>query len=206
MTLSPHSDMPEHGQLTFSSLGLALLAGIMAAVGLVSEPAPQLLAFVAAGFVGPGFEFLAHSAQALLRRDWPQAARSMGFAVATYLLVVLAAYLTIKGLLAAESATIVDLVTNPAVASLRFPGLKELLLAGAGAAAGCVLLASGRPHLVAGPLSALGLLPAAALVGAGLAAGRTTLAWDGLMVVLADFGLVLLAGLLVLGLKGRFKR
>jgi hypothetical protein len=55
--------------------------------------------------------------------------------------------------------------------------------------------------VLAGPLIALALIPGASLIGAGLAASRYTLSWEGLERTGADAGFVLVAGLVVFGLK-----
>lgn len=190
-----------HARITPNFVLLMLLGGVLAAVGLVSEPVPQVIAFIAASIIAPGFEPIAKIPLGLVLRDWKLAARGLGATLAGYTIFVLASYLTMLLLLATEAATIIDLVTNPEVNSLRFPGLKELLVAGTGAAAGILVVSAYRRSVIAGPLIALALMPAAALIGSGLAAGRSTLAWNGLERVGADAGFILLAGLLIFGAK-----
>jgi uncharacterized membrane protein len=180
---------------------LMVLGGIMAAIGLVSEPVPQAVAFIASSIIAPGFEPLARIPLGLVLRDWELSARGLGATLVGYAVFVLAAFVMMHVLLAAKAATVVDLVTNAEVNSLRFPGLKELTIAGAGAVAGILIVSAYRRTVIAGPLIALALMPAAALIGSSLAVGRTTLAWDGLERTLADAGFILVAGLVIFGLK-----
>lgn len=191
-------------RITPNFILLMALGGSMAAIGLVSEPVPQAIVFTSSSIIAPGFEPLAKVPLGLVLRDWELAANGLMATLVGYAVFVLAAFLTMHGLLATEATTIVEFVTNPAVASLRFPGLKDLGVAGAGALAGILILAAYRRSVIAGPLIALALMQAAALIGGGLAAGRSTLAWAGLERVLADAGFVMLAGLLVFGLKQTF--
>ncbi|MEJ7709202.1 MAG: hypothetical protein WKF84_04915 [Pyrinomonadaceae bacterium] len=44
------------GRVTANFVTLMALGGAIAAIGLVSEPAPQAIAFVAASIIAPGFE------------------------------------------------------------------------------------------------------------------------------------------------------
>jgi len=78
-------------------------------------------------------------------------------------------------LVAAGESSASALATNGEVQHLAHPKLMELLLAAAGALAGVVTLAAFRRSFQAGPLIAMAFIPAAALVGAGLAVGRSDL-------------------------------
>jgi hypothetical protein len=188
-------------RITPNYFSLMLLGGVLAAVGLVSEPVPQAIAFISASIISPGFEPLAKIPLGLVLRKWRLAARGLRAVLGGYAAFVLSAYLTTRLLLATGATTVVELVTNPAVVGLRFPDLKELLVAGTGAVAGIIIISAYRRNVIAGPLIALALIPAAALIGAALAVGRLTLAWDGLERMGADAGFVLVAGLVVFGLK-----
>ena len=78
-------------------------------------------------------------------------------------------------MVAAGESSASALATNGEVQHLAHPKLMELLLAAAGALAGVVTLAAFRRSFQAGPLIAMAFIPAAALVGAGLAVGRSDL-------------------------------
>ncbi len=190
-----------HGRLSFNFVALMLLGGVLAAVGLASEPVPQVIAFISSSIIAPGFEPLAKIPLGIVLRDWKLAGRGLLSTLVGYAAFVLAAYLTTRALLAAGASTAAELSTNAEVYSLQYPGFKELLVAGIGAVAGILIVSAYRRTVIAGPLIALALMPAAALLGRGLAIGRPALALDGLERTLADAGFVLVAGLLVFGLK-----
>lgn len=191
-------------RITPNFVMLMALGGLMAAIGLVSEPVPQAIAFIASSIIAPGFEPLAKIPLGLVLRHWELTRKGLIATIVGYTVFVLASFLTMHVLLTTEATTVVEFVTNPAVASLRFPGLKDLGVAVAGALAGILIVAAYRRSVIAGPLIALALMQAAALIGAGLAAGRSTLAWAGLERLGADAGFIMLAGLLVFGLKQAF--
>ncbi|MCI1190038.1 DUF389 domain-containing protein [Hymenobacter sp. DH14] len=186
-------------------ISLMALGGLLAAIGLVSDPVPQAVAFISSSIVAPGFEPLAKIPLGLVLRDWKLVGRGLISTLVGYAVFALAAFLTMHGLLAAEATTVADLVGNAEVESLRHPGLKELGVAGAGALAGILILAAYRRSIIAGPLIALALMPAAALIGSGLAIGQPALALQGVERTLADAGFIVVAGLLIFGLKQLFQ-
>lgn len=188
-------------RLTPNFFVLMSLGGVMAAVGLVSDPVPQAVAFIASSIIAPAFEPLAKVPLGLVLRQWHLAWQGLVATLFGYVVLITAAGLTTVLLLRTGAASVADLVTNPEVATLRHPDLKALLVAGAGAVAGVLVLAAFRRSVIAGPLIALALMPAAALVGAGLAAGYPALAWHGLERTGADAGFILVAGLVVFGFK-----
>jgi uncharacterized membrane protein len=67
-----------------------------------------------------------------------------------------------------------------------------------------VIVSAFRHAVIAGALIALALVPAAALVGAGLAAGQVTMALEALQRVGLDSLLVIVLGGAVVLLKQRF--
>ncbi|UYZ61831.1 DUF389 domain-containing protein [Hymenobacter weizhouensis] len=195
------SGLRHQGRLTGNYLSLMTLGGIIAAVGLVSEPVPQAIAFIASSIISPGFEPLAKIPLGLVLRRWVVAARGLGSSLAGYALFALAAGLTMLGLVSIDATSVGELATNPEVKNLVHPGLKELIISACGAAAGIIIVAAYRRSIIAGPLIALVLMPAAALLGSGLAVGRFDLAWEGLARFLADAGFILGFGTLIFLLK-----
>lgn len=191
-------------RVTPNYAALMALGGVLAAVGLVSEPVPQAIAFIASSIVSPGFEPLAKIPLGLVLRRWPLVWRGLGATVLGYALFILTAGLTMLWLLAAGASTATELATNPEIANIARPGLKEMLVSAGGAAAGVVILAAYRRSVIAGALIALVPMPAAALIGAGLAVGRAHLALEGVQRFSLDAALVVGAGLLVFSIKQRF--
>ena len=195
------SGLRHQGRVTSNYLVLMALGGVIAAVGLVSDPVPQAIAFIASSIISPGFEPLAKIPLGLVLRRWTVAWRGLGSSLAGYALFALAAGLTMRLLLALGTSSVEELATNPEVKNLIHPGPKEIILSACGAAAGIVIIAAYRRSVIAGALIALVLMPAAALLGSGLAVNRPDLAWEGVVRFLADAGFILAFGTLIFFLK-----
>jgi hypothetical protein len=198
------SGLRHQGRITTNYLLLMGLGGIIATIGLVSEPVPQAIAFVASAMVAPGFDPMTKVPLGLVLRHWPLVGRGLASVLAGYAVLVGAAALTMLALVAAGETSTASLAANPEVKHLAHPKLMELLIAAAGALAGVVMLAAYRRSFQAGPLVAMAFIPAAALVGAGLAVGRVDLALEGLERFGADWGFILALGAPFLWLKQRF--
>lgn len=83
------------------------------------------------------------------------------------------------------------------------PTVADWLISAGGAAAGMVIVSAFRQAVIAGALIALALVPATALVGAGLVAGEMAMAAEALWRVALDVLLVLVLGGTVIFLKQR---
>lgn len=195
------SGLRHQGRIGVNYLLLMALGGIICAVGLVGEPVPQAVAFIASAIIAPGFDPMTKLPLALVLRRGPLFWLGLRSSLLGYAVLIVAAGLTFAGLVAAGETSAAALAANPEVHHLRHPGLMELLVSGAGAVSGVLMLAAFRRSFQAGPLIAMAMIPAAALVGAGLAVGRPALAWDGLVRFGLDWLFVLVAGLVVFGLK-----
>lgn len=79
----------------------------------------------------------------------------------------------------------------------------DWLISAGGAAAGMIIVSAFRQVVIACVLIALALVPAAALIGARLAAGQTTLALEALWRVAFDMLVVLVLGGAVIYVKQR---
>lgn len=198
------SGLRHQGRITPNYLLLMALGGIIAAVGLVSEPVPQAVAFVASAIIAPGFDPMTKVPLGLVLQRWRLVGRGLVSALAGYAILVVMAGLTMGLLVAVGETSASALATNPEVEHLQHPKWMELLVAGAGALAGVVMLAAFRRSFQAGPLIAMAFIPAAALIGAGLAVGRVDLALEGLERFLADWGFIIALGVPFLWLKQRF--
>lgn len=198
------SGLRHQGRIGTNYLLLMAIGGAICAVGLVSAPVPQAIAFTASAIISPGFDPLAKIPLSVVLRSWEGIWRGLRSTLTGYAVLVLAAGLTLALLLASGETTAHELATNPEVGNLQHPGLRELLVSGCGALAGVIMLAAYRRSFQAGPLIAQALIPAAALVGAGLAVGRPDLAAAGLGRFGLDGAFVLGTGVLVFGLKQLF--
>lgn len=199
------SGLRHNGCITVNYLLLMALGGLICAIGLVSDPVPQTVAFVASGVIAPGFDPLAKVPLAAVLGRWQLAGHGLRAAAVGYAMLIAAAALTMWGLLAAGETTAAALATNSEVQNLVKPGLMELLVSSAGAAAGVVMLAAFRRSFQAGPLVALAMIPAAALVGAGLATSQHELALEGLERFSLDCAFIIGLGLPILWLKQHFQ-
>lgn len=197
------SGLRHQSRITPNYLVLMALGGVIAAIGLVAEPVPQAVAFVASAIIAPGFDPMTKVPLGLVLGHWPLLGRGLSSALAGYAVLVTAAALTMWALVAAGDTNAAQLAANPEVQHLAHPGLPELLVAAAGALAGVVTLAAFRRSFQAGPLIAMAFIPAAALIGAGLAVGRADLALEGLERFGADWGFIIGLGVPFLWLKQR---
>lgn len=198
------SGLRHQGRITTNYLLLMGLGGIVAAIGLVSEPVPQAVAFVASAIIAPGFDPMTKVPLGLVLRHWSLAWNGVKSALAGYAVLVTLAALTMWALVATGETSAAALAANGEVQHLAHPKLLELLLAAAGALSGIVILAAFRRSFQAGPLIAMAFIPAAALIGAALAVGRPDLAVEGLERFGADWGFILALGMPFLWLKQRF--
>jgi hypothetical protein len=198
------SGLRHQGRITANYLLLMGLGGIICALGLVAEPVPQALAFVASAVIAPGFDPMTKVPLGLVLQRWPLVWHGLRSVLAGYAVLLLAAMATMAALVANGDSSAHDLATNPEVQHLVHPGLPELLIVAAGALAGIVTLAAFRRSFQAGPLIAMAFIPAAALIGAGLAVGRFDLAVEGLERFSADWGFIVGLGVPFLWLKQRF--
>ena len=198
------SGLRHQGRITTNYMLLMALGGIVAAIGLVSDPVPQAVAFVASAIIAPGFDPMTKVPLGLVLKHWSLVRRGVESALAGYAVLVATAAFTMWALVAAGETSATTLATNSEVQHLVDPKLAELLLAAAGALAGLVILAAFRRSFQAGPLIAMAFIPAAALIGAGLAVGRFDLALQGLERFGADWGFIIGLGVPFLWLKQRF--
>jgi uncharacterized membrane protein len=95
------------------------------------------------------------------------------------------------------------LAASGGVKMVTHPTAADWFISACGAAAGVVIVSAFRHAVLAGALIALALVPAAALVGAGLAAGEIVMALEALRRVGLDVLLVVGLGAVVVLLKQR---
>ncbi len=197
------SGLRHQGRITTNYLVLMGIGGIIAAIGLVSEPVPQAVAFVGSAIIAPGFDPMTKVPLGLVLRSPRLVWRGVISAIVGYAVLVLMAMLTMRALVAVGESSEDALASNPEVQHLMEPKLLELSLAAAGALAGIVMLAAYRRSFQAGPLVVVAIIPVAALVGAALAVGRLDLALEGIERFAIDWGFIIVLGALFLGLKQR---
>ena len=198
------SGLRHQGAITVNYLLLMALGGLVCALGLVAEPVPQAVAFTAAAIIAPGFDPMTKVPLGLVLRRWPLVWLGLKSALTGYALLIGTAALTMYCLIVTGETTAQHLAENSEVHNLAHPGLMELLMSAAGALAGIVMLAAYRRSFQAGPLIAMAFIPAAALIGAGMAVGNWTLSLEGLERFGADWGFIVGLGVPFLWLKQKF--
>ena len=189
------------GVITANYLALMALGGVVATVGLVSDPVPQAIALIASSVIAPGFEPIAKVALGLVLRRWHVVKRGALSALAGYGALIAASAATFLLLRALGDTTVAKLVTNSEVQHLAHPVPKDVVLSIAAAAAGLVMITAYRRTVIAGPLIALALIPAAAVVGAALAAGQWSLTGAAAQRLALDSVILIAVGALVVAVK-----
>ncbi|GAB3273784.1 hypothetical protein GCM10027347_46380 [Larkinella harenae] len=189
------------GRLTGNFVTLMALGGGLSAVGLVSEPGPQTLAFVAASIIAPGFEPLAKVPLGLVLKNFRAAMFGLRSSLIGYGLVGLGAALTFLVLQWLKVTHAEEFIRNPEVDAIAHPSGKNIAVSLYGTLAGCIIVAAYRRSVIAGALIAMVVITAMAMVGVSIACGRLDLAWLGVKRVVIDIGLIILMGVLVFGLK-----
>lgn len=161
-----------NGRLTANYLLLMALGGVIAAVGFVSGVQEQLIAFVAASIIAPGLEPLAKLPLGIVLRRPDVAWVGVKASVVGYSVLALAAGLAFVLLLRFGGVNEATFLDHEATAGLLHVKPKDTVLSAAAAAAGIVMYLAYRRNVIAGPLIALILIPAAAAVGMSLAIGE----------------------------------
>ncbi len=187
--------------VTPNFLALMALGGAIAAVGLVSEPVPQAIAFTASAIIAPGFEPLTKIPLGIVLRSWSVFRRGITATFVGYAVLIAAAALTMLVLLGASAVTAQEFVGNSQVKAIIDPDLKNIVVPICGALAGAVMFAAYRRSVIAGPLVVLMTIPAAAIIGASIATGQMDFLRGGLMRFGLDALFIIGAGIVVFWLK-----
>lgn len=172
--------MRHQAQITSNYLSLMAFGGVMAAVGLVSEPAPQVIAFVAASVVAPGFEPIAKIPLGLVLKNSSIIKLGLKSMLAGYGILVLASVLTFTLLRWLGSTNVNEFISNQAVHMMANPTAKDITVSLCGTLSGAIIIASYRRSIIAGALIAMVIISAAAMIGVGIASGQWNLACEGL--------------------------
>jgi len=192
-----------HSQLTANFLLLMAAGGLIAACGLLSTGTAQAVALVSASVIAPAFEPLAKLPLALVLRRRQLVRHALRSLLAGYLVLGLAALAIALLLDATGTISERTFVGNTFVHHLGHPPTVELVISAAGAVAGIVMIAAERLTLLAGPLIALAVVPAAAMIAMATVLGDGELVARGLGRPGIGLELVGVAGVLVFAWKQR---
>ena len=192
-------------RITANFLVLMALGGAVAAAGFVTEdPGRRAIALVAAAVLAPGYESIAKVALGLALRRSAVLAAGLVTTAAGYAALVAGAAAAFALLLGMGDPAVERLGGSAAVHELSHPTVLSYLASACGAAAGMVVLSPYRRSVIAGPLMAMVLIEAAALVGAAPLAGHPELVLEGLERLALDAVLVVAVGAVVVLAKQAF--
>jgi Domain of unknown function (DUF389) len=198
------SGMRHAGRISPNFVALMGLGGIMATVGILSPPTRQIMPFVAAAIIAPGFEPVAGMALSVVLHRWDVLGRALLSTLVGYTILAGASALTYWGLQWLGAVGEADFVHSEEIKHLTHPEAGDVLLSVCGALAGALIMSSFRKSVIAGALIAVVIINAAAAVGVGLACGRVDLAGISGLRFGADVVLILIGCGLVFWLKQRF--
>jgi uncharacterized membrane protein len=198
------AQLRQHAQISPNFVALMLLGGVVAACALVSSGSQQAIALVAAAIIAPAFEPVAKVPLGAVLGRLDVLGRGVRSTLVGYGLIALAGAVTMLVLDAAGADMSARFLENRQVGELADPRTTNLLISAAGAVAGVIIITAFRLPLLPGPIVALHLVPATALVGMALALGEGGLAAEGLARLAIDVLFIVLAGLVVFALKDRF--
>jgi Domain of unknown function (DUF389) len=173
------TSLRHQGRPTANYLVLMALGGAVAATAFVETGSSQTISLVAASIIAPGFEPLAKVPVGLALRRWSVVGRGLWSVSVGYLTLALAAALAFAVLRLTGVGTTGEFLGNPETKVLADPTLREVLVSSFAALAGITMVVAYRRSVIAGPLIALAIVPAAAMVGVALVAGSPTLAYHG---------------------------
>lgn len=188
-------------RITTNYLALMFLGGIIAAIGLVENPVPQAIAFIASAMIAPGFEPLAKIPLGLVLWRPHLLSRAFLSVVCGYAMLVLGAALIFGVLRLANISSLQLLARNPEVISLGHPDLPSIAFSIVGGTAGMIMVAAYRRSVIAGPLLLLSTVPAAALIGAGAVSASWPLMKQGFERFFIDVLIIWVTGAIVVALK-----
>lgn len=192
-----------NGHITSNYLTLMAIGGIIGAVGLVSDPAPQAVAFVAAAVIAPGFDPLAKLSLGLLLGKKELLWLGLKASFWGYGLLIVMAALAYWFMELTGAVSTVDFTGNPEVKNLVAPSSREYLMSVCGAIAGAVMIAAYRESFISGALMALAFIHSAAMIGVGVVSGEYFYAWQGVERLALDIALIIGGCWLVFFIKQR---
>lgn len=196
--------MHHQGRVTPNFVALMGLGGVMATIGIVSEPTRQAMPFVAAAIIAPGFEPLAAIALAIVLRRWQVLRRALWSSLVGYTTLIMASAVAYWFLQSMQEADVSKFAGSEEVKHLAHPSTADTLLSICGTLAGAIIMSSFRKSVIAGALIAMVIINAAAMIGIGLASGRYDLAGQGLQRFGIDIAMIVVSCGLVFWLKQRF--
>ena len=189
------------GRVTANYLMLMALGGALAAMGLMTTGIAQVVSFIAAPLIAPGFEPLSKVALGFTLRRWSTLWRGLKSSLAGYAVLIVAAALTFVVLRALGAVDAGAFLGNHEVEKIVHPDAFGYAHSAIGVLAGAMVLAAYRRSTIGGALMALEVIHASAMVGVSLGVGRPDYVLEGLARTGVDVLLILVLSSLVIWLK-----
>lgn len=190
-----------NGRITQNYLILMFVGGVVATIGFISQVHDMVIAFIAASIIAPGLEPVAKIPLGIALRKQDVLWTGLKASFIGYITLMIASSLTFLVLVHYGGATERDFIENEATEGLLHIRLKDYILSFAAATASIIMYLSYRRNVIAGPLIALVLVPAASAVGISVYLGR----WDDmtsfLQRLLADVILIITVGICWIWIK-----
>ena len=163
------TSLRHQGRPTSNFLALMALDGAVAATGFMVSGSSQTISLIAASIIGRASN---RSRRCPWDWRWAVVGRGLLSTGVGYLVLALGAGLAFALLRLIGVGTVEEFLGSSETKVLTDPTLREVLLSSFGALAGIVMIVAYRRSVIAGPLIVLAIIPAAAMVGIALAAGR----------------------------------
>lgn len=192
------------GRATPNFVVLCACGGAVAAVGLLERGTAQATLLIAASIIAPVYEPVVSIALGAVLRDGAILKRGLLSTLIGYAALITAAGLSFALLRSLGGDQAKALLAGEEFRRLTHATTLDLVADGAAGIAGGTMVASFRRSVMAGPLAALAIVPAAAGLGMTLAIGREADAGAMLARLGLDFGLIIGAGVLVFLYKRLF--
>jgi hypothetical protein len=160
------------GRITSNYLLLMAVGGIIAAAGVLAEPAVATVAYVASAIIALGFEPVAKIPLGIVLRRGEVLKIGIVSTVAGYAALMLAAAATYWDLHAVGAAEADTFLKSDGLKHTIHPDSLILLIAVCRALAGITMQAAFRRSVIAGALIALRIIETAGIIGIGLAITR----------------------------------
>ncbi|MDP9487050.1 MAG: DUF389 domain-containing protein [Actinomycetota bacterium] len=171
------TSLRHQGRTTSNYLALMAFGGAVAATGFMVTGSSQTISLIAASVIAPGFEPLAKVPMGLALGRWAVVGRGLVSVGVGYLTLAVGAALAFALLRLTGVGTAEEFLGNSETKVLTDPTLRDILLSSFAALAGMIMVVAYRRSVIAGPLIALAIVPAAAMAGIALVAGEPELAY-----------------------------
>jgi uncharacterized hydrophobic protein (TIGR00271 family) len=186
----------EQVEMSGSYLSFMAMAGILAAVALLTNSVPIL---IGAMIVAPAFAPLALVAFASVGRQPRQALRGAGVALVGLLIAMICTIVTtwimnVTDVLPADA----NLIDKPLIEERVHPGWYSVVAAIAAGVAGTIASVKQKQDTLIGTVAALALVPAAGAAGIAFLSQDPTRGLGGLGLLAINVGLIIVMGIVVL--------